>query len=518
MNSGFRWLAPFVLIFASTLGFACTNSSTTDPSVTICSPANNASVTGPVEINAQTYATHTVTRMDVYVDGVKVFVLRAPSFDTRIAMSSGTHNVTVHGYTSVSQTATKSITLSVSNPAVTQTIDPTKIQHIIFMLQENRSLDTYLGRLGAYRAARGLPANFDGLPLNVKIPDKAGHLIAPYHQQSVCVDNTSPSWNESHGFIDNLWMDRFLIVNAGSQPTSNDPNGQRAISYYTSADLPYYYALAFNFGTSDRFFSSVLSGTIPNRMYMFAATSFGHIRPDPTPTGGWTQPNIFEAMDKAGVSWRYYYQDNSVFLGSWSDWNVDKSHVYGISHYFTDIQNPSTLPDVIFIERAAQLGLDEHEPNNIQKGAADVANFINKLMASPSWGTSVFILSYDEAGGLYDHVPPQSIVKPDNIPPMLLSGDAPGDFAHTGYRLPLIVVSPWSKPNFVSHVQRDLTSILKLIEVRFNVPALTARDAAADDMAEFFDFSTPHWLTPPPLPTQPTSGVCDRTKERAPGF
>ena len=517
MNSGLRWILPLVLIFASTLGFACTGSSV-DPSVTICSPAANASVTGPVEINAQTFATHTVTRMDVWVDGVKVFVLRAPSFDTRIAMTAGTHKVTVHGYTNVSQTATQSITITVSNPAPSQTIDPTKIQHIIFMLQENRSLDNYLGRLGAYRTARGLPAGFDGLPLNVKLPDKAGHLIAPYHLQTVCTDNTTPGWNESHGYIDSLNMDKFLSINAGSMPTTNDPNGQRAIGYYDWNDLPYYYALAYNFGTSDRYFSSVLASTIPNRMYMFAATSFGHVRPDPTPTGGWTQPNIFEALDKAGVSWRYYYQDNSVFLGSWSDWNTDKSHVYSISHYFTDIQNPSTLPSVIFIEHASQLGLDEHPMDNAQKGAADVANLINSLIASPAWGTSVFILSYDEAGGLYDHVPPQSIVKPDNIAPILPSGYAPGDFAHTGYRVPIMVVSPWSKPNFVSHVQRDHTSILKLIETRFNVPPLTARDAAADDMAEFFDFSTPHWLTPPPLPAQPTTGICDKTKERAPGF
>jgi phospholipase C len=101
---------------------------------------------------------------------------------------------------------------------------------------------------------------------------------------------------------------------------------------------------------------------------------------------------------------------------------------------------------------------------------------------------------------------------------MLNAGDQPGDFKHAGFRLPIIVISPWVRPHYVSHTWRDLTSILRLIEVRFNVPSLTARDAAADDMIDFFDFTTPHLLTPPPLPVQPTNGVCDWNKEKAPGF
>jgi phospholipase C len=82
----------------------------------------------------------------------------------------------------------------------------------------------------------------------------------------------------------------------------------------------------------------------------------------------------------------------------------------------------------------------------------------------------------------------------------------------------MIVVSPWVKPHYVSHTWRDLTSILRLIEVRFNVASLTARDANADDMIEFFDFSNAYWLNPPQLPPQPTGGTCDYNKEKAPGF
>jgi phospholipase C len=81
-----------------------------------------------------------------------------------------------------------------------------------------------------------------------------------------------------------------------------------------------------------------------------------------------------------------------------------------------------------------------------------------------------------------------------------------------------MVISPWSRPNYVSHTWRDLTSILRLIETRFNVPSLTARDAAADNMMEFFDFTTPHWLTPPALTPQPRSGTCNNSLEKAPGY
>jgi phospholipase C len=140
------------------------------------------------------------------------------------------------------------------------------------------------------------------------------------------------------------------------------------------------------------------------------------------------------------------------------------------------------------------------------------------LLNSPSWATSVFIQTYDEVGALYDHVVPASMMQPDAIPPMLQAGDKTGDFAHSGLRIPVMVISPWSKPHYVSHTWRDLTSILRLIETRFNVPSLTPRDGTADNMMEFFDFTTPHWLTPPVLPGQPTNGVCNNSLEKAPGY
>ena len=148
------------------------------------------------------------------------------------------------------------------------------------------------------------------------------------------------------------------------------------------------------------------------------------------------------------------------------------------------------------IEPASNAGLDEHPsdsdayPENVQTGAAYVAGLVNTFMTSPSWKDSAMIFTYDEAGGFYDHVQPQPVPVPDpnadQYPIDLQPGDACDganqttgvcSFGMTGYRVPLIVISPFAKKNFVSHVVRDTTAWLNLVEERFNVPALTARDA-----------------------------------------
>jgi phospholipase C len=141
---------------------------------------------------------------------------------------------------------------------------------------------------------------------------------------------------------------------------------------------------------------------------------------------------------------------------------------------------------------------------------------VNSLMNSSVWRDSAFILTYDEAGGLYEHVAPAPAVHPDGIAPQdLLPGDIctngtgpTCNFVYTGYRVPLIVISPFSKKNYVSHSTADFTAILRLIERRFGLAALTKRDAAQIDMTEFFNFSNPPWTTPPVPPKQKTSDPC----------
>jgi phospholipase C len=435
-------------------------------------------------------------------------------------------------------TATATATVIVSSGG------PSNINHVIFMLQENRAFDNYFGELAEYRVNHNPPIqgaklsdvdDMHNLPPGFTLTNPENQKFAPFHARTECTENLSPSWDESHydEHITNgdflhldgakFLMDRFLDT-TGSVEQKYDTTQTRPLGYYDQTDLPFYYELAARFATSDRHFSPLSANTVPNRMYMFAATSFGHAFPPNSGHEAYTQATIFRALTQAGITWRYYYQDNSVFLSEWADWNDPniRGNVRSIQEWYTILASPTAdhdLPQVVFIERAGATGLDEHPENNIQKGSALVQQIMTALFNSGAWNDSAFILSFDEGGGLFDHVPPFQEVRPDDIDPQDLgSKDIPGRFDLSGFRVPFIVVSPWVKANYVSHTPMDNTAILKMIESRFNVPALTARDAAQPDMwTEYFDWSGPNLLNAwQGLPTQPTNGTCDQTLESSP--
>jgi phospholipase C len=440
------------------------------------------------------------------------------------------------------------------------------VNHIIFMVQENRSFDTYFGQLPAYWKANGIPSQqLDGMPANASNPSFSGSgNVNAFHLATECIENLSPSWDESH--VDwnlqnptsaNAAMNGYVYNAAKFAMDSGftDTAGLRAMGYYDASDLNYYYFMASNFATSDRWFSPVMDRTQINRMYLFAATSQGYAYPPGTNANDnapLTAPTIFDALQKAGISWKVYYTDNTcagpvadaelpmggktdaaassggacTYLTQFKKYsppNTLPSSVVPVSQFLADAKN-GTLPSVAFIEAGYMSGRDEH-PNSgtdIQTGAAYVQSLIDGLMQSPSWKDSVFILTYDEAGGLYDHVPPQPAVNPDGIAPKDLNpgdicttpGGANCNFNYTGFRLPLLVVSPFTKKNYVSHTVADYTAILKFIETRFGLQPLTKRDAAQMDMTEFFDFQNAPWATPPNPPAQATNGTCDYLKLR----
>ncbi len=455
--------------------------------------------------------------------------------------TSGSVSVTPASTTNYTATATdgsgNTATSTATVTVVTSSGGLGSIKHIIFMIQENRSFDNYFGKLGAYRAAEvsgALPSDvndLDSLPSGFTLktrtdaPDPS-YPVPPFHQRTLQTENLSPSWNESHydAHLKGLnymtvtpsstfLMDYFLQTTHSVSPDLYDPNGTRPLGYYDSTDLPYYYELATQFGTSDTYHSSLLSQTNPNRMYLFAATSIGRCNADPGGHPLWPAPTIFSSLTNAHVTWRYYYQDG-VFLSQFEDWNnpAIQQQVWNISNLFTILASPNAdqqLPEVIFIERGEST--DEHPDNNIQAGATYVKSVIDALLASSAWKDSIFILAYDEGGGLYDHVPPFMVPPPDSIAPNCPTL-TPALFNLSGFRVPLVVMSPYSKPHYVSHTNMEATSILKLIETRFNLPPLTARDAAAPDMTEFFDFTNPYWLTPPPLPDQPNECLTDSSR------
>jgi len=441
------------------------------------------------------------------------------------------------------------------------------------MLQENRSFDNYLGQLGAYRTTRlarfGITdtQTVDGTPnpLPVLTNHTTQAKVSPFHEPTVCTENLTPAWDESHHDVDltggdpawgttttysnsSFAMDNFL--DTAMETDLYDPNGTRAMGYYNQTDLPYYYDLASFFASSDSWHSPILANTVPNRMYLMAATSFGHEYPDDSGHPAYAAPTIFRAMNTANVSWIYYYKDG-IFLANFADFSDPNigPKTFPVSDLMNRLAGSCSgvacdpdlaLPQVIFIDSAsAASALDEHPDNNIQTGAAYVESIINALMTSDAWKDSVFILSYDEGGGLYDHVPPFVVPPPDSYGPgqcpdanngssnYCTTGKLGGTFNLTGFRVPLIVISPYAKPNFVSHTPRDYTAILAFIEETFAVKPLTARDAywtdATRDMSEFFNFSAPALLKAPngnPWPQvlnpQTTTAVCDQTKEAGP--
>jgi len=445
------------------------------------------------------------------------------------------------------------------------------------MVQENRSFDHYFGALREYWAQNGIKDQpFDGLPqfnipagpaasnpgcdpnfpfaispapFNDCVIDVNSPPVMSYHLLTQCVENPSPSWNESHvdwnvanplsgtatmdGFVHTAGKEiRNLEYVPGQNPPESDVNGIRVMGYYDATDLPYYYFMASNFATSDRWFMPVMTRTPANRMYLMAATSAGRVYPLAPGSPQMANKTIFEELESAGLSWKVYVTDdqdvplmNGAELSEYTFANSHQSHFVSAKQFMTDVQN-GTLPAVSEIDPGFATGLDEHAEQDdshpggkIQLGAQYVSTLINALMNSPSWKDTVFILTYDEFGGFYDHDSPQPTVSPDGIHPSVTIDLHPNDicttstgptcdFVFTGYRVPLIVISPFTKKNFVSHTVADYTAILKFIETRFGVSSLTARDAAQMDMTDFFDFKNPPWMTPPSPPTQPTSDPC----------
>lgn len=406
-----------------------------------------------------------------------------------------------------------------------------QVKHIVWMLQENRSFDNYFGKLNDYRQAHGLSAEVDGIPTNASNPSADGTTqVQAFHLNTACIENVTPSWDESRIDVNHSNpemktgpMDGFVFSAAHYAVDENlagrgpyaDTAGIRAMGYYTERELPYYYFMATQFATSDRFFSPILSRTPPNRIANFAASALGIVNDIPA-GASFQQLTIFHLLQATGTTWKIYETSGNTYLGFFGTFFADNqaAHIAPISEYFTDVTN-GTLPAVAFIETGVSKSetggtssLDEHPDTDIQTGAAFVERIVNALMQSTSWSSSVFMLAYDEAGGVYDHVPPQPAVIPDAIPPQLGPNNIVDDYSRTGMRIPLLVISPFTKKGFVSHTVMDSTAILKFIETRFGLPSLTARDAAQPDMTEFFDFTGVPNLIPPTPPPQTGNAPC----------
>jgi phospholipase C len=364
-----------------------------------------------------------------------------------------------------------------------------QIEHIVVLMMENHSFDDHLGTLGR---GDGFTVGPDGKPLNYN-PDPSGGYIRSFHNPNTCGEadsGISQSWNASH-----------ISWAHGTNMGFVKACGGAAMGYWERDDLPFYHSMGGLFPIGDRYFSSVMAQTYPNRRFLIAGTALGNTQTNVTGISKVDPPNgtIFDRLNEHRISWKDYYPDlptcalfEPVFLNN-------PTKVVHVSEFFIDAAS-GNLPSLSLVDPYTNFS---EEDGDITIGEGYAALVINAVMHGPAWEKTALIWVYDEHGGWYDHVPPQPAVKPDNVPPALGPGDLPGAYDYTGFRVPCCVVSARSRKNYVSHQTFDHTSILKLVETKWNLPALTYRDANAHNMLDFFDLKSkkPPFAEPPVLKT-----------------
>jgi phospholipase C len=378
------------------------------------------------------------------------------------------------------------------------------IKHVVVLMMENRSFDHLFSDL----KDEGVDTvqheqNPD--------PSKHGEAVQQYHDPTVCEPlipgGPDHEWGPSHLQYDNGKMDGFVAA--------SNPMGKRAMRYYKKADIPFYYWLAANFAISERHFSSLIGPTWPNRLFTVAATSCGYSEGYDSNLQiglecGATRPNIFEKLGAAGVSFKVFTDGAIPYASSlfFDIFALNDFAAYDDIGAFEELAASNTLPAVSFIEpnyesETKKLGgapNDDHPPANIQRGQLFVHEIVMSLMQNPdTWRTTALFITYDEHGGYYDHVAPPRACDPEGRDFM----KADYAFDRLGFRVPLIVVSPYAKRHYVSRYVTDHTSILRFIEGWQGLGALTPRDANAWPMLDIFDFAQA-----PTAPPQP--GDADR--------
>jgi phospholipase C len=435
-----------------------------------------------------------------------------------------------------------------------------QIKHIVVLMMENHSYDNYLGMLAG--RGEGFPLDGDGQPAVTNLdatgsPVRAHHLLSTEQTKDVPCQSWYASqlqWNQGK-------MDGFVT---STQEVTPDGDPAVGMGYWSEDDLPFYYGLARAFPVADHWFSSCLGPTFPNRRFLIAGTANGLVDDLPFhlldyPPNG----TVFDMLTRHGISWANYHpvggdkssarraahyrrrrarrtlialaqgvrkvsegvQKDIQFTADLFPLGIGQHmlHIHGMDQFFADA-DAGTLPAVSLVDPAFE-EFSEENPQDIQKGESFAAEVINRVMHGKGWPDTLLIWTYDEHGGYYDHVPPPPAVPPDDMEGKSMAArpswlqlvhrlffpgyvkDAenpdtePMRYDRYGFRVPAVLVSPYARPGCVLSEVFDHTSVLKLIEEKWNLPALTRRDAAALSPLGALDLSAPPaFLEPPGLP------------------
>jgi phospholipase C len=399
--------------------------------------------------------------------------------------------------------------------------------HIVVVMMENHSFDNLLGALSRSEAGiDGLAFTSGGEPTN----SNPGTSATAAKVTSFPLANTAQakhltqSWKSTHEQIDGGAMDGFV----------RSANNAEPMGYYTPEVLPFAYSLAGQFTVANRWFASVPGPTYPNRRFLLAGTAWGCTVTDLKTLADRPPPNgtIFDRLSEQHVSWIDYFTDvpATAIVPSIVAKHLD--HHHHIDRFFHDCASgalpavslvdpgigvlsslassfgslPGFIKDALKMIGARDPGQSQEDPQDMYYGEAWAHQVLDAVLHSPAWPRTLLIYTYDEHGGYYDHVRPPAAIKPDQIKPVLQAGDPGGDYDLYGPRVPAVVVSPYSIPHGVTDVLHDHTSILATIEAKWNLPALTNRDANAATVMDFLDPSVPALLHPPSLAAPSTTG------------
>jgi phospholipase C len=358
----------------------------------------------------------------------------------------------------------------------------TPIKHFIVLMQENHTFDNYFG---TYPGAAGIPVG-TCMPA-VLSGAKNADCVEPFHIGSYPTEDLDQSkrtfnvqYNQGHmnGFI--------YALNQRNQ------DGNLAMGYYDGRDLPYYWNLADEFVLFDRFFSSASGGSTMNHMYWVAGVP-GSEKGIVPPRGYGNLPTIFDRLTEHGISWKFYVENYDPTITYRSLPSEDTSNrtsqvirvpllnferfvddpqlfsqIVDLNEYFQDLEN-GTLPAVAYIVSS---DATEHPPRSIRAGQRLLKKLIQALMQSDAWSSSIFMWTYDNWGGWYDHVPPPQV-----------------DKYGYGFRVPALLVSPYARRGYIDSTELDFTSILRFIEDNWDLEPLAQRDARANSIATALDFS-----------------------------
>jgi phospholipase C len=354
----------------------------------------------------------------------------------------------------------------------------TPIKHFVFLMQGDRSFDNYFG---TYPGADGIPA---GACQKRTVPGPTAGCVKPFPLHGKVPQVLGAGADELAKQYNNGAMDGFV---AAYQSEGRD--GSSAMGYYDQRDLATYWDLASRYVLFDHFFSSTNEGERTNRAYWVA----GNAPPagsSPQVEAAYTgQPTIFDRLQAANVSWKFYvqgYDPNQNFhtvskvnpstqpvrvpllnYARFVDNPQLSGHIADMSQYYRDLES-GTLPAVAYV---ASSGPSERSARSIPSGQRLVADLVSNLMLSKYWDSSAFMLSYDGSGGWYDHVRPPQL-----------------DKSGYGLRVPALLVSPYARRGQVNHTVLDYTSALAFIEKNWQLAPLAKRDASANSIASAFDF------------------------------